>query len=170
MVDSNFLRGLAPLIEKVCTKHNISLLHGKIIIHHYFKSLRDYLEDPRIPTVYLPWGQFRFSVSKMQKAIYKIDYFRREKGFYVKKITESKKKFWIELLRRCQEESCKIPTYMKWKTQKRRKHMQELFDNIDKHRKEHKNANFVRWRARKNKEKKERKDDDFKEGSTKSTP
>lgn len=57
-MDSNFLKKLKPIIERLAEKHGLSSDQGTDILSRYFQFLKTSMLDPRIPTVKTPIGNF----------------------------------------------------------------------------------------------------------------
>lgn len=78
MVDEGFFKDFEAIINKLSVKHKIPPSRIKLILDHFFKQLKVYLTDKRIPKVVITnWGTFRPSSANIKRALSKKFYWYR---------------------------------------------------------------------------------------------
>jgi len=113
MAISNFVKGLEPIIEIAAKRAGITLEQGNVVVHNYFKSLRKFLDDVRVPIIDIPFGTFKFSKRKMSQSISKRKYHKENGNNVDSRMEELRDKIYDLILTRYDEEDKDIST-KKW--------------------------------------------------------
>lgn len=126
-MSTNFLRGLNPIIEKLSEELDIPQEHIELLVDNYFKKLRLALNDPRVPKIKIPWGEFRLSTKKIvQKQVLAETNKKRWGTTVPEKIAALRKRFIQKLLHRDRQEGCQVDTYKEWHTVRHREEMARI--------------------------------------------
>lgn len=123
-----YLRKLYPILNKVGKETNIRVDEGNFIIDTFFRSLRDSLNDPRMPKVIIPLlGVFRPSKKKIYISIKRSLMWFKRGGSTREYITAKIRRLW-KIRSRIDKEFRGDETWKEWSKKNKKKELEDLYE------------------------------------------